>query len=121
MKKNPTDEERILDDINEFFVGDVLNEQKKATLDRVRVLCREIAESEPQIKARMYPFTNDSNNGSASLIFPNVLFCTNTAVVKKMAELYSLADAFVTTTLQGTLKLTFLVHDMWSEFHYEEE
>jgi hypothetical protein len=112
---------RKADDDNEHFLGEVLDEEKKARLDRIRALCREISDEEPEIRANFLPFSNRSRNGTASLIFPSMLFCANANVNAKLSEIFSMTDAFVTTTLQGTLKLSFIVHDMWSKFGYDND
>lgn len=112
---------RKADDDNEHFLGEVLDEEKKKRLDAIRSLCRDIADAEPEISASFLPFSNRSRNGTASLVFPSLLFCANAKVNAKLSEIFSLTDAFITTTLQGNLKLSFIVHDMWKEFGYDND
>ena len=112
---------RKANDDNEHFLGEVLDEKKMERLKKIRTMCREIAEAEPEISAKFMPFSNESRNGTASLIFPQLLFCANDKVNGKLSDVFHLSDAFVITAMGERIKLSFIVHDMWTKFGYDND
>ena len=116
----PTDEERLFDDANERFHGDVLDEKKMDRLNRLRAVCRAVSDAEPSIKFTAYPFSDRSQNGMVILDFPKVMFCTSRQAISAISQAFALSDDITTTTLAGNLRISFGVHNMWSDFHYDE-
>lgn len=122
-KKNytPDMEESVMTDINERFVGDVINEEKLKKLNGIRELCRKIAERDHDIKYTARPFSNRNQNGMVILDFPSVVFCTDDGVMKRLSDAFYAAESVAFSTLGGNLRITFGVRDMWNEYHYEDE
>ena len=105
---------------NEAFVGDVLNEKKMERLNTLKYFCKELVKAEPHIKYDETLLDNWSRNGTVSLIFPTVIYIDDARVQTIMAGLFKMADDYVISSLGGDcITMTFGIHDMWSEFHYD--
>ncbi len=118
----PTLEEAVMTDINERFRGDRYDMEKLERLNRMRRLCREIAEAERGVSMRPCPLSDRSRNGMVGLDMPRVILMTAPGVLKRLAALFPLADdACVSAAADdGVVRLTFCVRDMWTRWHYDE-
>lgn len=114
--------DKITTDINEFFVGDEIDEEKLARLRRMRTICREICEKESGVSSPLFPFSNRDRNGMVKLEMKNPFWTFSAAITKLIAALFSLADDAAVAIPEGTdiIRFTFGIHDMWNEFHYDE-
>lgn len=114
--------DKITTDINEFFVGDEIDKEKLERLNRMRDICQEICEKERGVSAPLFPFSNRNRNGMVKLEMKNPFWTFSPAVTKRIAALFSLADDAAVAIPEGTdiIRFTFGIHDMWTEFHYDE-
>lgn len=112
--------DKVMTDINDFFRGDVLDQTKMDRLNELRAACAAIAEYEPRIKYMAYPFSNESRNGTVILDFPQVLFCTDKRVMNRLSVAIAKADDLCVSSLDGHMRFSLGVKDMWKEFHYAE-
>lgn len=112
--------DKVMTDINEFFRGDVLDQAKMDRLNVLRNFCAEIAEYDPRIKYMAYPFSNESRNGTVILDFPQVLFCNDRRVISRLSAAIAKADDLCVSALDGHMRFSLGIKDMWKEFHYAE-
>ena len=118
-KRDATSYEKMFTDVNELFVGDELDQAKLDKLNRLRDLCREIAETEEGIRARVFPFSNANRNGMAGLDFRKFAFCSNRKVMRTLAQVLASADDFSLSAADDGVRMCFGIHDMWEHFHYD--
>ena len=112
--------DKVMTDINEFFRGDVLDQEKMDMLNVLRNFCAEIAEYDPRIKYSAYPFSNESRNATVIIDFPKVLFCNDRRVISRLSAAIAKADDLCVSTLDGHMRFSLGIKDMWKEFHYDE-
>lgn len=112
---------RLCAEENERYVGDVLDESKMNRLNKMRALCRNAAESDPQIGVKTLPFSNRSRNGTAMLLLPSAFFCADRCALRSVSEAVALADALTVVSVGEQLRVSLIVLDMWSEYHLEQE
>ena len=114
--------DKIDTDINDYFVGDEIDQEKLERLNRMRDICREICEKESGVAAPLFPFSNRERNGTVKLEMKNPFWTFSAAVMKRVAALFSMSDDAAIAIPEGTdiIRITFGVHDMWKEFHYDE-
>ena len=80
--------------------------------------CRAISRAEPRIRFIDSLLHNGERNGHARLDFPSVLFIDDERICKRMGALFAFSDfAVIAETEDGSIRLTFGVKDMWSEYH----
>lgn len=114
---------RTWEDDTEHFLGIEINEKKMDRLNRMRDLCRRIEEAEPQIRNRFDPFDNRRRSASVILEARNPFWTFNSAVVKLLSELVSMADDIAVCIVEGTdtLRLTCNISDMWDKSGYDND
>ena len=114
--------DKLLDDA-EHFLGLELNEKKMETLNRMRDLCRAIAEIEPQVKSPFVPFYNKCRNASVMLEARNPFWTFDSRVLKLLAELLSMADNMSVCIVEGTdtIRIMCSIKDMWDKFGYDND
>lgn len=105
-------------DAAENFRGTELDETNLNRLNRMRGLCRSIAEAEPRIKNPFTPFDNTCRHASVTLETGNPFWTFDARVTKALPELLSLSDDFSVCIVDGTetIRLMCSVHDMWKSF-----
>ena len=112
---------RMWIDDNEHFLGEEIDTEKMKRFDRIRALCLDVSEADPDIWDSYPPFTERSRNGMACLEMPSVKFQSNPTVLKALSQLFAEADACITSAIGGELRITFVVHDMWKKFGYDND
>ena len=107
---------------NERFYGKNIDPEKLARLVKIRKLCKQIAEIEPDVSASVYPFGNKNRNSMVFIDLPDGGFDVfDRRVMECFSALFNLADAFSLSTLGETPRLTFSIMDMWLDYDYEKE
>ena len=114
---------RTWQDDTEHFLGIELNEKKMERLNKMRDLCRRIAEAEPQIRNPFDPFDNRRRSGSVRLEARSPFWTFSGEAVKLLSELLSMADDVAVCVVAGTdtLRLTCSISDMWDESGYDND
>ena len=116
----PTVEEKIFMDANEYFVGDVLNEDKLNELNKLRDICHKLSRLDSRIKYKAHPFSNKSKNAMVMLDFPEVYSSWNRSVKNLFSAAINMADGIITSTTVNGLRVSLSLSDMWTEYHYDD-
>ncbi len=107
---------------NRRFIGYKPDEEKLARLNRLRAICRRIAELDESIENPFLVFSNKNRNGGAQLLLPELSFLTDRRVISLLAALLAEADDVTISSLSGDgVCLTVGVENMWAKFGYEDE
>lgn len=104
---------------NESFRGEVLDDAKMARLNRLRALCRELAEIESGAESPFCVFDNTCQNGMAQIRLPEVYVFNTTRGRNILSELFARADDVMASAASGRITLTFGVRDTWKTFTHE--
>ena len=113
---------RALEDDNEHFLGIDLDEEKMNRLNAMRDACRKIVDLNPRIKSPFYPFDTTCRNAFVSLVFPEIEFMNDKTVTSLIGALFSAADDVVLRSREdGTILMSFGLHDMWDKFGYDND
>ena len=108
-------------DQNEHFLGEVLDDAKMKRMANIRSICEQLEKLEPAIVEDSFPFTERSRNGSVAIVYPKVKFITDKRVCDLMAKAFAAADDFCVSCLEGKIRITFGIHDMWKKFSYDND
>lgn len=112
---------RVLGDENEHFLGEVLDKAKMKRLGNLKGICEQIAKIDPSVTEDSFPFTERSRNGSAAIVYPRVGLVTNKKVSELMSQAFAEADAFCISCLEGAVRITFFISDMWKKFSFDND
>lgn len=114
---------RMIEDDNEHFLGIEINEDKLNRLNKMRELCRNIAEIEPQCSNPFYPFDNKRSNGAVKLEMHTPFWTFEPRVITMLSELLSMADDVSICAIEGTdtIRIMCSVHEMWNKHGYDND
>lgn len=102
------------------FRGDVMDDDKKARWDKFNRYCDDIAKMNSTAEHPLIPFSTNSRNAIAQVLFPEVNFIEDQRVIKRMAAMMTEADDLVLAVGEdGRIAVSFGIRDMWREFHYD--
>ena len=118
----PTEEEMLTSDINEMFHGEKLDDEKMKRLNKMRKLCREIADGEDGVSAPMVPFSDHERCATVCLETRSPFWTFAPAIVKRLSVLFSLADEVAIAIVEDTdiIRISCGILDMWTEWHYDD-
>ncbi len=107
---------RKLGDDNDNFLGEDLDKEKEKRIKCIGKLCEQIAERESYTTAHLYPISERSQNAIVSIDTRGFLFDRGT--LDRLCEILKLADDVTFAEVDGAMRISFGVHNMWKKHGY---